>query len=273
MLLRDMMKRIRFLLGGLVLICGLMAIGAHAQSAYQYIGFSVQAQYETETNDVPDDPTITHENLHLILINSANIVKAIALDEFQDAWTNWSDAGIMRRVNLTTGEERIYLSRGGTSNLDVSSYFSGTYVSNFTSGITAAFPAATNNFSPNNPNPYQPLFYGAHTNHMASAGLFFISVNTTNLKMNLVGANFGNPVLGNGNITKYAGDDKGTNYSGEVENEIISVIGTFSWTRTTNLFGVYTKTTNTFYSGPARGTVTVREPTYSLLALPPPNPE
>jgi hypothetical protein len=229
------------------------------------------AQFETATNNVPADPTVTNEYLHLLLITSANVVKAIAVDQFgTPGWTNWSAAGLLRRVNLVTGEERVYLNIGGTNETDVSSYFSGSYAGNFTSGISNAFPAAASNFNANNPNPLQPLFSGVPTNHLASAGLFFISLNTTNLKMNLIGANFS--YLGNGAITKYAGSQKGTNYSGEVENEVISVVGTFSWTRSTNIFDVVPGT-NTFYSGPARGTVTVRAPSYSPLALPPPNPE
>jgi hypothetical protein len=272
MLLRDMMKRIRFLFGSIVLILGLMAINAHAQSTYQYIGFSVQAEFEVVTNDVPSDPTFIDDNLRLILVTSSNVVKSIAADQFgTPAWTNWANAGIVRRVNLVTGEERIYLSRtdaaGGTTNVDVSSYFSGSYLNNFTSGTSNAFPAATNNFTENNPNPYPPLFRGQPTNHFSSAGLYFISLNTTNLKMNLLGANFA--FLGNGLITKYSGVEHGTNYSGAVQNEIISVVGSLSWTRSTNIFDLYTQTTNTFYSGPARGTVTVREPNFSPVALPP----
>jgi hypothetical protein len=264
-----MMKRIRFLLGGLVLIFGLMAIDARAQSTYQGIAFSVLTQYETMTNDVPTDPTLTHEYLHLLLITSANIVKAIALDYFgTPEWTNWADASILRRVNLVTGDEGIYLSRGGITNIEVSKYFQGTYVSNFMSGASNAFPGATNGFSNYNPNPYQPLFAGQPTNHTTSAGLYFITLNTTNLKMNLVGVNFS--YLGNGVITNFVGRIKGTNYSERVEDEVISVIGTFSWTRSTNLLDI-SPGTNTFYSGPARGTVVVRMPTFSPLALPPPS--
>jgi hypothetical protein len=273
MLLRDMMKRIGFLFAGLVLIFSLMAIDARAQSTRQTIAFSVLAEYETETNDVPSDPTLTDQYFHLLLITGANVVKAIAVDQFgKPNWTNWSAATIVRRVNLTTGDERIYLNNGGTNEVDVSSYFSGSYVSNFTSGVSNAFPAATNNFDTNNPNPLQPLFSGTPTIHRASAGLFFISLTTTNLKMNLVGSSIGGLGTGLGVLTKFSGNEKGTNYSGEVENEVISVVGSFSWTMNTNLFDI-SPGTNTFYSGPAHGTVTVREPTYSPLALPSPNPE
>ena len=272
MLLRDMMKRIRFLLGGLILIFSLMAIGARAQSTVQNIAFSVMGQFETATNNIPGDPTLTNEYLHLILVTSANVVKAIAIDYFgaSSEATNWSAAGLVRRVNLVTGEERIYLNRGGTNTIDVSRFFSGSYLGNFMSGVTNAFPAAADSFGSNYPNPYQPLFSGTPTNHQASAGLYFISLNTTNLKMNLLGANFS--FLGNGVLTKFSGDEKGTKYSGEVQNEVISVVGSFSWNRGTNLLDI-SPGTNTFYSGPARGTVTVRAPNFSTLLLPPPNPD
>ncbi len=85
--------------------------------------------------------------------------------------------------------------------------------------------------------------------------------------MNLLGVNFS--YIGNGKLTNYSGVQEGTNYSGLVENETISVIGAFSWTPSTNIFDVDTATTNTFYSGPARGTVMVGVPGYSKLALPP----
>ena len=145
------------------------------------------------------------------------------------------------------------------------SYFSGSYASNFMSGVPAAFPSATNNFTADNPDPYQPLFTGTNENHFNSAGLYFISLNTTNLKMNLVGANFS--YLGNGVVHHYKGVQKGTNYSGEVQNEIMSVVGTFSWNRSTNLLNVATGPTQ-FYSGPAHGSVVLRDPVYSTLALP-----
>jgi hypothetical protein len=271
MLLHDMMKRIRFLLGGLVLILGLTATTAHSQSAYQYISFSVLAQYNLATNDVPSEPDETVIKRNLVMVTSTNIVKAIAVDAFGVTnWTNWSSARLLRRINLVTGAERIYLNKGATNEVDVSSYFGATYTSNFTSGVSAAFPAATNNFAPNNPNPYETLYAGTNTTYFTAAGLFFISLNTTNLKMNLVGANFS--YLGNGALSNYSGTLSGTNYSGvAVEGETISVIGSFSWTPRTNIFDVDKATTNTFYSGPARGTVTVGVPAFSKLALPAPD--
>jgi hypothetical protein len=260
-------------MGGLVLLFGLMAMGARAQSTYQAVAFSVAGEYETDTNDVPSDPTVTHQYFHLVLITSANVVKAIAVDHFgKPAWTNWASAILLRRVNLVTGEDGIFLDNGTNAEVDVSSYFTNTYVSNFTGEVGAAFPGATNNFDTNNPNPLQPLFSGSPTNHRASAGLHFISLTTTNLKMNLIGAGLGGLGTGQGVLTKFAGIDNGTNYSAEVQNGVISVVGTFSWTPNTNLFRIAAGT-NTFFSGPAHGTVTLKVPNFSPKALPPTNTE
>jgi hypothetical protein len=271
MLLRDIMKRLRVAFGFLAFL-GLMVIDARAQSTYQTLTFSVQSQYEFTTNNIPNQPDVVHETLQLLLFTSANVAKAIAVDEFGNpGWKTWATAVLLRRVNLVTGEDRIYLSKGyGTNAVDVTSYFSGSYVSNFTSGRFAAFPVGMNNFTPNNPDPFQPLYSGTNTTYLTSAGLYFISLNTTNLKMNLLGANFGVPV--NGTLHNYKGTQTGTNYSAQVQNEIISVVGTFSWTPNTNIFDIG-PVTNTFYSGPAHGTVTVGEPSYSKLALPPAPPD
>ncbi len=110
-------------------------MGACAQSAYQYITFSVLAQYETATNNVPSEPTLTNLTHDLVMFTTTNIVKAIAVDAFgTPGWTNWSSCQL-RRINLVTGAESIYLNKGTTNEVDVSSYFSGTSVSNFTTGI------------------------------------------------------------------------------------------------------------------------------------------
>jgi hypothetical protein len=268
MLLRDMKKRIRFLIGGFVLLFSLMAVGARAQSAFQSIGFSVLGEYETVTNGATADPPFTNLNFHLILITSINVAKAIAVDKFgHPGWTNWAGALLLRRVNLVTGEERIYLDNTNEQ-VDVSDYFTNTYLSNFSADVGAAFPAATNNFTTNNPNPLEPIYSGGSNNHRAVAGLHFISLNTTNLKMNLVGASFGGLGLGIGVLNKFSGEVHGTNYDGEVPNDVMQVVGTFTWTPDTNIFDIRAST-NAFYSGPAHGTVTTRLPYFSPKALPP----
>ena len=207
MLLQDMKKPIRFLIGGLVLLFCLIAGNARAQSGYQLITFSVVGEYESQTNNVPTDPTETNLYLHLVAFTSANVVEAIALDMFSyPAWTNWRYAGLIRRVNFATGDERIYLNRGGTNEVDVSSYLQHDLHQQF--HIRAgggAFPAATNNFTANDPNPLQPLFSGTPTNHFASVGMNFISLTTTNLKMNLLGASFGGLGTHYGVLHKFRG--------------------------------------------------------------------
>jgi hypothetical protein len=263
-----MKKRIRFLISGIVLLCGLMATGARAQSAFQSIGFSVLGEYETVTNDVSVVPPVTNQYFHLVVFTTPNVVKAIAVDKFgYPRWTNWANALLLRRVNLVSGEESIYLDNTNLQ-VDVSDYFTNTYLTNFSAGVGAAFPAATNNFTANNPDPLQMIHSGSPPMYRAAAGLHFISLTTTNLKMNLLGASFGGLGLGIGVLNRFSGDVDGTNYSGEVPNDVIQVVGSFSWTPNTNIFDIMAGT-NTFYSGPAHGTVTTRVPVFSRKALPP----
>jgi hypothetical protein len=248
-----------------------MATSARAQSAVQSISFSILGEYVTVTNAPTAEPPFTNLNFHLVVITSVNVAKAIAVDKFgHPAWTNWANALLLRRVNLVTGEERIYLDNTNEQ-VDVSDYFTNaygsTYVSNFSAGVAGAFPGATYNFTTNNPNPLEPIYSGGLVNHRAAAGLHFISLTTTNLKMNLVGASFGGLGLGIGVLNKFSGDVHGTNYSGEVPNDVMQVVGTFTWTPNTNIFDIKSGT-NTFYSGPAHGAVTTRIPVFSAKALP-----
>jgi hypothetical protein len=263
-----MMKCIRLLISAIVLLFGLMATGARAQSAFQSIGFSVLGEYETVTNDVSVDPPVTNQYFHLIVITTPNVVKAIAVDKYgHPGWTNWANALLLRRVNLVSGEERIFLDNTN-GQVDVSDFFTNTYVSNFSADVAAAFPAATNGFTTNNPNPLDVIHSGSPPKYRAAAGLHFITLTTTNLKMNLLGASFGGLGLGIGVLNRFSGDVDGTNYSGEVPNDVMQVVGTFSWTPNTNIFNIKAGT-NTFYSGPAHGSVTTRLPVFSKKAIPP----
>jgi hypothetical protein len=292
------MKRIRFLFGCLAVLFGFMATDARAQSSRQIMTFSVLTDYQDETNDAPADPGLTNVFIQPLLITSGNIVKAILLDVKGRKWTNWTGATLQRQINLITGEEGVYITLGGTNELNVSSFFSDTYVSNFTEGVLDAFPFATNNFTYSYTNdivnaytnitdgstnvtlitntvvttndlqsPYPPLFNGqtssTFVHHRSSAGLHFISVNTRNLKLNLLGASLQAP--GDGAITTFTGRYKGTNYSMGVQKESIYIVGTFSWNKSTNFFSAVTNVTNVFFSGPARGSVIIGVPTYSAI--------
>jgi hypothetical protein len=265
-----MTKLIRFTLASVVILFNLAAIETRAQSSSQAISFSVLAEYEFDTNDVVTEPGLTDQYARQLLLTTGSVVKAIMLDLKGRSWTNWIGAALQRRVNLLNGHEGIYITRGGTNEVDVSSFFGDSYVSNFTADVMANFPNAANNFNYNGtnlPSPYPPLFSGAFTssktNLTGSAGFHFITLNTTNLKMNLLGVSFRVP--GEGGLTTFSGPG----YSQTVETEIITVLGAFVWNQTTNFYAPVTDITNTFYSGPAHGNVAIGLPVRLLQASPP----
>jgi hypothetical protein len=265
-----MTKLIRFILASVVILFSLAAIETHAQSVRQVMSFSVLTQYEFDTNDVVNDPGLTNQYVRQLLFTSGSVVKAIMLDLKGRSWTNWIGASLQRRVNLLNGHEGVYITMGGTNEIDVSSFFGDSYVSNFTADVMANFPNAANNFNYNGtnfPSPYPPLFTGAltsaKTNFTGSSGFHYITLNTTNLKLNLLGVNFRVP--GDGGLTTFSG----TGYSQSIESEVMIVLGAFAWNQTTNFYSPVTDITNTFYSGPAHGTVTVEVPVRLSQSTPP----
>jgi hypothetical protein len=265
-----MTKLSRFILASVVILFSLAAIETHAQSVRQAITFSVLTQYEFDTNDVVGEPGLTNQYVRQLLFTSGNVIKAIMLDLKGRSWTNWAGAALQRRVNLLNGHEGVYITRGGTNEIDVSSFFGDSYVSNFTADVMASFPNAADNFTYNGTNlqsPYSPLFTGtltaAKTNLTGASGFHYITLNTTNLKMNLLGVNFRVP--GDGVLTNFSGPG----YSQSIESDVLVVLGGFSWNQTTNFYSPVTNVTNVFYSGPAHGTVTIGAPVRLPQSTPP----
>src|SRR5579862_7810498 len=143
------MKLIRLALVILALVLGLAARNAPAQSVQQILTFSITAEYEYSTNVLLDADTLTntYSSHRTLLVGSHNIVKAIAVDLFGTAWTNWAAAYIVRRLNPTNGTEGMFLTVGEFPT-NISSFFGTTYLDDFTHDASNAFPGLTNNFSP-----------------------------------------------------------------------------------------------------------------------------
>lgn len=202
------MKLIRLALVSLALAFSLAARNAPAQSIQQNLTFSILMDYQYTTNSVIDGGAVTnyYSTVRTLLVTTHNVVRAIALDLFGDQSTNWDGANLVRRINPTNGAEGIFLRNGpnftnGFTN--VSSFFGLTFTNDFTSGVSNAFPALTNNLT----NQLQlPVFHGwvtnspsgLATNMLSLSDVFFLSLNTVNLKFNLVGVNLA--ALGNGRL-------------------------------------------------------------------------
>jgi len=261
---------------GLGVGLALTTLTAHAQSVQQSMFFSILANYQSVgTNVISAGVTNYHLVLHHILINKNNVVKAIALDFAGTNWGRWENASLLRRINLETGAEAMYLSKGGTNEANVSSFFGN---SNFLDGFMANVPpvltsisnAVTNFVMPN------PIYSGwttngnvNGTNYLSRAGLFYLSLNTSNMVLNLVGSSlFGD---NNGVIQDF--QTVGTNVEGplRISSEEITVVGASYVNVQTNYFivdGSLNLTNGAFVSGPAVGTVAILPAVRSLVSEP-----
>jgi len=248
----------------------LMTGSLHAQTSVQRITISLFGQYQTNRFYTNSTTGLTNENARLrdILIATGNVVKAIAVDLEGTNWTNWAGAALVREVNLTNGNEGIFLRLSGKQT-NVSSFFDSSFSNNFTAGLSNSFPGATNgmnsstnnlNGSTNNANPNFQLVQGwvrmtsstnFTTNFTRTAGLYLVSLNTTNIKFNFVAA-------GPGRITTVSG----AGGKGSINSEIISGAGSFYLNATTNLYDMGSNGAS-FFTGPMRGSIILGAPYYN----------
>ena len=224
--------------------------------------------FQTNTITTNASGTLDRPRIHEFLFATGNIVRAIAIDlngtNFGAA-TNWAGSVLLREVNLTNGNEGVFLLKNGMQT-NVSSFFGGSFSNNFTGGLSNAFPVlgtgftnfsfATNGFTDvfyydstneltnlslsvvangvtttftnsdtniftNGFNLATPLVEGrvqtigtnSTTNFSRTAGLYYLSLNTTNIKFSVVGA-------GDGFITPVAGAISGVVYQRPIEREL-----------------------------------------------------
>jgi hypothetical protein len=258
--------RFSFLLAAVALFA--MTGGLRAQTSIQRITLSLLADYQTNTfftNTASSSGPLTNEysRIHHILIATGNVVKAIAVDLQGTNWTNLAGSLLVREVNLTNGTEGIFL-RNGASNVNVSSFFGVSYSNNFTAGLTNGFPSVTNNFTLED-----PLVQGwlrmtgptnFTTNYIKTSAVYFFSLNTTNIKFDMVG-------VGEGEITPVIGGLDGVRYERPINTEIVGTVGAFSINTTTNVFDLGSNAP-AFLSGPIRGSIILGQPYFSELAPP-----
>jgi hypothetical protein len=261
------MRLFQFTLVGLALTLGLAARNARAQSIQEFLTFAITAEYEFTTNTVETDTLTNSYSTHrTLLVGTHNIVKAIAVDLFGDQWTNWNAATLLRRVNPTNGEEGIFM-RYGDRFTNVSSFFGTSYLNDFTYDVSNAFPGLTNNFT-----PQLPIFRGwvtnrdgtLSTNTISLGNVRYISMNSTNLKFNLIGVNIS--ALSNGQVTNVTGTVDGVHYSTEVDTLLVNSVGSLYINMATNLFN---GTPFQPYAGTARGTFGTGIPGFSRFEGPP----
>jgi hypothetical protein len=276
------MNKIRFSFLAVAAALALTGGGLQAQTSIQRVNFALFTEYQTNSFNIDSadsETPLTNEysRLRTVLVTTGNVVKALAVDLEGTNFSTWTGSDLVREVNLTNGNEGIFLRKNGTQT-NVSSFFGDSFSNNFTAGLSNAFPGFTNNISgltnyingsTNNPYPQVELVHGllrmtsptnSTTNYITTAGLYFVSLNTTNLKFNLV-------AVGNGIITNVAGGIDGTLYERPINSEFLGSAGSFYLNIMTNLFDAEGNQP-VYFTGPMRGTFNVGPPWFSTIAGP-----
>jgi hypothetical protein len=249
------------LIGRFFLLAGLLIAAqcARAQVASQFLSFSIVGEYEVDSfqTNVVTDTTNQAARIRGVWIGTTNVVKAIAIDLEGLLWQKWAGANIVRETDMATGTEGIFL-RLGAASTNVSSFFGTSYLSNFKENVPSVLGFSNMTYYSNGVvTPFTNSAYGANlsttganpttTNVVKSADLFSVSLNTSNLKFNLL-------AFGTTSGTNIVVNYKGTHYQRWVDFLSANGVGNFAINLGTNLFfGTNLYETTNFVSGPARG--------------------
>jgi hypothetical protein len=268
------MKKLRCLFLVLALALGFCSQRAQAQVVAETMTFSIICQYVTNTyvTNLSQETVTTNAHVTTVLLNSANLVKAMAADIFRTNWaTNWPrwiGSSIVYEQNMETGNYGIFMRFGGRQ-MNVSSFFTNVFSTNgFANMFSQDVPSVFNgtNYDSNGTNSLLPvtgggIFIGGPA---ASDNLAYLTFTSSNSSFNLFG-------YSQGTVVNTVFDREGD--VGKVVQGLIVGAGTFSLNVTTNFLRV---TTNNAvppinYPGLAHGTVYVSAP-YHLNFGPPEGP-
>jgi len=135
--------------------CGQRAQG---QTIAETLSFSIICQYVTNTFTTNHAGEVfTDQHLLTVIIDTPNIVKALAIDMFTNGWTNWSGASLVYEENMTTGNQGLYLRfnianrQTNVTKYFVNSFSTNSYANMFSQDVTNAFVGTLlpTNFSTN----------------------------------------------------------------------------------------------------------------------------
>jgi hypothetical protein len=245
---------------------------AHGQIAQQNLSFSVVGQFQTNYYSTNTTTQTTNETAAIggVMIVTSYVVKAIAIDLAGTGWTNWNGSKLLREINMNTGAEGIFLRKGNVQT-NVSSFFGNSYSNEFRADVLNELGGFTNLVYYANgieTNTTNSVYLGTFTtvsnnptvtNRIQSAGLFSVSLNTTNMKFNMLA--FGNTT---GEIL--TGRLDGTYYARWVDTLSAAGVGNYSINLNTNLFfGRNLYETTNFVGGPAHGSFTCTGTSFSTL--------
>jgi hypothetical protein len=272
-----------------------LAAGVHAQTSIQNITISLVGEFQTNvfvvngvgtnsaTNAIPWSAELSQ--IHPVLVTTFGVRRALEYDLEGTDYGVWAGAQLVREVNLTNGNEGIFLLLGDKQT-NVSRFFDGSFSNNFMAELTNAFPALTNNIS-GLTNDIMAFTNSATTNItipqtllnrgwlyrpniatttnvtnalLTTAGVYFISLNTSNIKFNLVG-------VGDGAVTHVAGSVDGAASEAPINSEYLGCAGTYYLNLATNIFDTGTNAPR-FVTGPMHGTFVTGPPHFSPIPGP-----
>jgi hypothetical protein len=201
-----------------------------------------------------DGEVFTDQHVLTVIIDTPNIIKALAIDMFTNGWTNWSGASLVYEQNMITGNQGLYL-RFNIANrqTNVTKYFVNSFSTNgyanmFSKEVTNAFvgslfPAFSTNgytsvYTQDPDNSYDdtnfppgtlPLAgefgYNGVPNGNAYDNLAYMTILTSNISLSLFG-------YSQGTLIRSVYDKEGD--VGTVDKAQIVGAGTFSLNLTTN---------------------------------------
>jgi hypothetical protein len=267
----------RYLFLVLALGFGLSAQRAPAQTVAQDMTFSIICQYATNiysNTDVVTGTTTKHQQIVTVLLDTANIAKAIALDLEGTNWdrgvsgsTDWAGAAIVYEQNMINSNQAIFLRVGGKQT-NVSRFFTN---NSSTNAFGNMFSQTVGDVFIGTNYATLPLLGGytyntsgnTKTNDTAIGNLAYLTFSSTNTSFALFG-------FSQGTLIDVFGFSDHTLYSNQVEQALINAAGTFSLNLTTNIYTYLTNTPPysnnpsffvlTNYTGIAHGTINVNQP-------------
>jgi hypothetical protein len=268
------MKNMRCVFLALALALGLYSQRAQGQVVAETMSFSIICQYVTNTyyTNLAAGTVTTNSRVLSVLVNSANLVKAMAADLFRDSWTTnwprWSGSSIVYEQNMITGNYGIFMRFMGRQT-NVSSFFTNGFSTNgYANMFSVDVPSVFNgtNYASNGTNSLLPvtgggIFIGGPKE---SDNLAYLTFTSSNTSFTFFGYSQGTLLN-----TVY---DKAGNV-GVVNKAQLFGAGTFSLNLTTNFLFVTTNNavTPTNYPGLAHGSIYMAPP-YHLNINPPEGP-
>jgi hypothetical protein len=258
------MKKMRCLFLVLALGFGLCAQRVQGQTSEQVMSFSIICQYVTNYYTFTNSTTkVVNQYLLLdtVILNSANLAKAMAVDLLNTNWIQWAGAEICYEVNLANGNQGIFL-RLGSKQTNVSSFFGNSFTNAFSQNVSNVFSGT--NYATSLPLGGNNNDQGGTTitNSNFSGNLAYLTFVSSNMSFNLFGYSQGPVVHGSGYLD-------GQLYEQYLPEPEIAGAGTFTLNVTTNVFLVPTSNgTPTNYTGVAHGTVFVQQPFFLPIGPP-----